>query len=227
MPISVQCSCGKKMGLADALAGKTVRCPSCGASILATAPQAPVGKSAKSATKKSKASPAVYVSTGKIIAAAAVLLVLICSILFYIGPMRNWNKWETMDGPARDTVVNVVTFALQAYMSTNGLYDPSKSHQAPDVEPDDFMFYRPLMSMSMPEKVKFQGKSNEGDFTGFYDTQTGDIEADVSYGGYSLAGQVDISKPLGTFHMTGRMVNSQPQAEVDGQPLHIVYPAAQ
>jgi hypothetical protein len=112
----------------------------------------------------------------------------------------------------------------QAYLSEQGEYDPNSSHMVPQVESGNVLFYRPTMVMSMPELVKFHGKSNQGDFVGTYNTKTGDIEADVSYGGYSVAGMVDVRKPTGNFHMTGRENNGQVEAESDGNKLVIIYP---
>jgi hypothetical protein len=78
--------------------------------------------------------------------------------------------------------------------------------------------------MSMPEKVAFFGKSNQGDFKGYYHPASGEIEADVAYGGISFAGAVDLARATGKFHMTGRMANGFPQAEVNGTPIKIVWP---
>jgi len=71
--------------------------------------------------------------------------------------------------------------------------------------------------------VKFVGKSNQGDFSGYYFPATGEIEADMDFGGYAFGGMVNISKSTGKFHMTGRMRDKQPVAEADGHPLKVVY----
>jgi hypothetical protein len=220
MPITAQCNCGKRMNVADALAGRTIRCPSCGSGIAVGQP-APVNAPRESV--RDRMAGKFYISPGKIIAAISLVTVVTLGILFAVGPMRVWNQWETIGPVASDNIKDVVGFALEAEMSTNGMYDPNKSTHQPQVD-GDVMFYRPLMAMSMPDKVKFTGSSNEGPFTGFYNPNNGEIEADVAYGGYSVAGLVDIYKAPYHFHMTGRKVNDQISAEADGQPLKIYYP---
>jgi len=78
--------------------------------------------------------------------------------------------------------------------------------------------------MSMPETIVFGGRSNQGPFLGHYNTQTGEVDGDVSYGGVSSAGLVDLRRPTGKFHITGRDTNGQTSAEGDGQKLQLVYP---
>lgn len=48
-------------------------------------------------------------------------------------------------------------------------------------------------------------------------TRTGEVDATVSYGGYSVAGMVDVAKPTGTFHLVGRIVDGKRQFEIDGK----------
>jgi hypothetical protein len=226
MAIVVQCGCGKRMGLADATAGKTVKCPACGNSIAVPAGSAGAAPVAggRRVVKEKSASPAVYISLGKIVAAAVLLIVVVSGIMFYLGPVRVWNQWEAIAPQANGDVKDVITFALQAYLSQNGYYDPARPHDVPNID-GIILFYRPVLAMSMPEKIKFEGKSSQGDFSGFYNTQTGDIEADVSYGGMTVAGMVDLAKSQGTFHITGRDVDHhQPEAESNGQKLEIYYP---
>jgi hypothetical protein len=220
MAITVQCGCGKRTSVADALAGRNVRCSACGNGIAVPMAAASTGKAA---AKKQSSGPKFYISTGKIVMASILVILMVCGLLFYFGPMSVWHQWEQMGTKASDDVNDIIGFGLQAYLSTHGEYDPSKSHNTPSVQ-GDVIFFRPTMVMSMPEKVHFQGKSNQGDYSGSYSTTTGEIEADVSYGGYSVAGLVDVSKPTGSFHMIGRKVDGHPEAEVDGKKIVIVYP---
>jgi len=220
MPINVQCSCGKRMGLSDALAGKTIKCPQCGDAIVVAAAAAPAA--GKKPAVKQSGSPAVYISTGKIVAAASLLIAVILGIMFYMGPVRVWHQWEDVGPKAESDVTDVLTFGLQAYLSENGMYNPASPHSGPAV--DHVSFFRPTLVMSMPGKVAFFGKSNQGDFKGYYHPGSGEIEADVAYGGLSFAGAVDLAKSIGTFHMTGRMANGFPQAEVAGTPIKIIWP---
>lgn len=217
MPITVQCGCGKKLTVGDAMAGKTLNCPKCGNPVfVSAAPQA------SGARPKQSVNPKVTISAGTIIGVIVAILVVVGGLTFYFGPMKVWNQWEAIGSKAEDDVQTVLTFGLQAYLSEQGDYDPSKSHQTPNVS-EGVTFFRPSFAMSMPEKVKFVGKSNQGDFSGFYHPATGEIEADIETGGYAFAGMVNISKATGKFHMTGRMKDKQAQAEVDGKSLKIVY----
>jgi len=81
-----------------------------------------------------------------------------------------------------------------------------------------------MIAMSLPEKIKFESKTNQGSFSGFYDTQTTEIDAEVVYGGNAVAGLVDIKKPKGTFHVIGKEANGWPEAQVDGKKLEVVNP---
>jgi len=220
MPISVQCSCGKRMSVSDALAGRTIKCPACGDPLPVGASAAPAA--GRVAAKKPAASPAIYVSQGKIIGVICLAICVILGCMLYFGPYRVWNQWEEIGPKASGDVSDVISFGLQAYESTNGMYNPAKS-SGPSVD-GNVSFFRPTLVMSMPEKVKFFGKTNEGDFNGWYNTKTGDIEADVAYGGMTFAGAVTLAKSTASFHMTGRMVGQFPQEEVNGTPIKIVTP---
>jgi len=173
--------------------------------------------------KKEKASPTVYISTGKIVGLVTLGLLLTLGLMFYFGPVRVWHQWEDVGPKAHDDVSDVITFGLQAYLSQQGDFDPTDSHGAPSVD-GNVSFFRPTLVMSMPEKVRFFGKSSQGDFTGYYHPSNGEIEADVSYGGMTFAGAVNLAKSTGQFHMTGRMANGFPQAEVNGTPIKVVWP---
>jgi hypothetical protein len=209
------------MIVGDALAGKTIKCSGCGNGVKVPGAALPPGAKPV-AQKKPAASPAIYISTGKIIAAVLLLGVVTSIILFFAGPVKVWHQWEDIGPKASDNVKDVISFGLQAYMSTNGYYDPGKSNYQPGVT-SDILFYRPLMVMSMPEKVKFEGISSEGPFSGWYNTQTDEIEADVGLGAHTVGGLIS-TKPQSTFHLTGSDPNHQPQAECNGQPMQITYP---
>jgi hypothetical protein len=234
MPITATCTCGNRMGVSDALAGKTIRCTACGQGVFvnAAAPAPAAGKKpAKSTTIKGASGKNVQVyqqrastiaiSGGQIrglaIVGGIVLLIAAC----ILGPVRVYEKWQSMETKVNSDVSDVITFGLQAYLSNQGEYDPKFQHMSPHVD-GPCVFLGPVISFTMPERIVFRGKSTQGDFMGVYNTRTGDVDADVYYGGYTVAGMLDIAKPTGKFHMTGRMANGFPQAEVDGQSLQIV-----
>ena len=222
MPITVQCSCGKRMGVSEKLAGKTIKCPACGDRLeVAAASPSPAGR--MPVKKKQTASPAIYISKGKIIALVTLAVVVISSLTFYYGPVRAWNQWQDIGGKANDDVTDVISFGLQAYLSEQGQYDPTDSHNPPSVD-GHVAFFWPTLVMSMPERLKFFGKTTQGNFMGYYYTHTGEIEADVAYGGRTFAGMIDLAKATDQFHMTGRMANGFPQAEVNGTPIKILWP---
>jgi hypothetical protein len=167
------------------------------------------------------------VSLGKIITVIVLAIVVTFGILFAVGPLRVWKQWEVIGGTANDNVKDVISFALQAEMSEQGMYDPRKDTHQPSVQ-DDVIFIRPLLVMSMPDSVQFRGDSNEGAFEGHYNPHTGEVQATVAYGGYSLGGIVEMSDvgksaPY-SFKMTGRKMNGHVTAESNGQSLQIVYP---
>lgn len=95
-----------------------------------------------------------------------------------------------------------------------------KSHRfQPTVESHDVTFLSPMLAFSMPDQVGFLGKSNQGTFGGNYNTRTGEVDATVSFGGYTVAGMVDVNKPKGTFHLVGHMVDGKPDMEIDGKKI--------
>lgn len=227
MAIVVQCECGKRMGLSDALAGKTAKCPACGRAISVPgsggASRAGGGKAA--ARGKPAASPKIYISTGKIIAAGSLLLVVVLGAMFYFGPVRVWNQWEDVGPKVQQQIADVIEFAMKAYLSQQGMYNPAKDSHGPAVDSDDVHFFRPTLVMRMPESITFFGASSQGKFQGHYHPATGEIDADVQYGGMTFGGAVALAKATGQVHITGReKTDGSPEAELNGVPLKIVFP---
>jgi len=232
--MNVKCGCGKRMVVSDALAGKSVRCSACGEMIFCQADKnaPPSAKGARPSSKGAKpGSPAaaksqndasMYVSPGMIIAGVVVAILLLVGLIFYFGPVRVGHQWDAIDMQARNTVMNVVTYALKAKLSEEGEYDPA--HHSPAIERSDLTFDRPLLAMSLPKRIRFDGKSNNGGFTGYYDTETGEVEADVECGGYTVAGMVNLKKPTNQFHMTAKEVNNDPVVQIEGKPAKIIPP---
>jgi len=216
--VTVQCTCGKRLGLSDALIGKTIKCPKCREEIFVS----PSAQTLPKAPAK-KARETIHISGGLMALAAIVILLAGGTLTLKLGPMRVWNQWEGMNAKAAGDITDVVSFALQAYMSQIHLYNPTKSHRQPAVD-GPISFKPPFLVMSMPEKVPFAGMSNQGQFVGFYHPATGEIEADIAYGGREVAGLIVTQRAAGVFHITGRDANGSPQAEVDGTSLAIYYP---
>ena len=223
MPISVSCECGKRTSVGDPLAGRMIRCPACGGEIYVPVPStAPGGGKSGKPAKKANAAPAVHISNGMIALIAVAGLIVLMAIFFITGLLRVWHTWEAKAEQAKYDVTDVVEWGLKGYLSERGGYNPRDSHGAPAVIELDF--FRPVMAMSMPEYVIFHGKTNQGDFAGHYHPKTGEVEADVKYGGYALAGVPTRGKGLGEIHLTGRKLNGQTVAEANGTKVQLVYP---
>jgi hypothetical protein len=211
------------MMLADALAGRTIRCSKCGGDVFVPAGSTTAAPDAKAKKKAaaSAATPSLEISPAIIISAIVGVVVLAIVLVLYFGPWTVGKKWEAMSATANTQVTDVVTFAIQAYESEHHLYDASQSHMAPHAD-GDATFVPPMMAFSMPQRIIFSGRTNQGKYIGTWNTSTGEIIADIETGGYSVGGLVDVKKATGQFHITGRIKDGQPQAESDGEPLKIV-----
>ena len=218
MPVSLVCQCGKRISVSDALVGKNVRCPQCGQSVY-------VDPAKRSAPKAAARKPAetLHISPGLISVLVLFVLGAGATIVWRTGPGHVWNQWEANGAAWDGEVTDVVSYALQAYLSEQGMYNPNKSRGKPATD-GDAIFVVPRLVMSMPEKLAFSGMNSQGKFQGFYNTQTHDIEADIWYGGREAGGGVMLSPATDFFHITGRDPGGSPQAEIDGQSLKIIYP---
>jgi hypothetical protein len=209
------------MVMADVMAGRTIKCSKCGGEVFVPAASTSAAPGGAAGRKKAEATPALEISPAIIISAMVGVVVLVIVLALYYGPWTVGKKWEAMSSHANDQVTDVVQFAIQAYESQTGMYDASMSHHAPTVD-GQAAFLPPLMAFSMPRRVSFTGKTNQGNYVGTYDTSDGEINADIETGGYTVGGLVDVKKATGTFHITGRMKDGTAEAEVDGTPLKIV-----
>lgn len=218
MAITVRCSCGKKSLVGDKLAGGTIRCTACGNEVAVGAPSAPSPAAAKA--KAQAAGSGLSINPTIMIVGIVGILGLVTGLILYFGPWRISTQWAAMKPRANTEVTDVVDFSIRAYESEHGMYDAGTSHLAPRAD-GDAKFIDPVMSFSMPRKMTFVGKTNEGSYIGTWDTTTGEVVADIETGGYSVGGMVDVSKATGKFHVTGREKDGTVTAEVDGEPLHI------
>lgn len=222
MAITIQCVCGKRTVVSDALAGKVVRCPACGDAVVVTGSavistgSAPAAGKARGKTQQR--SPAIDLSRGQIVGLFLIGGLLLLGGIFYFGPMRVWREWGALEPKASGTVQDLIVFSLKQHMKEEDL-DTMARRRQPSVERHDVSFFQPIIAMTMPDKIAFIGKSNQGTFSGHYDTRTGEMDATVSYGGYSVAGMVDVMKPAGTFHLVGRMLDRKPEMEIDGKKI--------
>lgn len=219
MAISVQCGCGKRTAVSDALAGKAIRCPACGDSVVAVAsapgPGRAGGKGQPQGAKGRAAGPGFELSGGQKAALWVIGILLVLGGGFYVGPVRVWQQWNALEPKASRDVRDLIVDSLNQHMKDEDP-DPRARRRLPAVERNDITFFQP-MALTMPQKVGFIGKSNQGTFSGDYYTRTGEVDATVSYGGYSVGGMVDIGKPRGTFHLVGRVIDAKREVEIDGK----------
>ncbi len=231
MLVKTRCACGKQIGVSDALAGRTVRCPACGNEVLVKAAAAPAGGAAAAKRKPAAAGPAVSVSPTVIAAGVVGALVLAVALPLYFGPWRVSSDWAAMAPAANTEVTDVVMFALQARqsraLSTMALPDGPAAGlaigKAPAIE-GPATFIPPLMAFTMPQHVIVTGRTSQGGYRGTYDTGTHEVALDVDTGGYSVGGMADLRKATGSMHVTGRERDGKVTAEADGAPLQIVTP---
>ena len=236
MLITAQCACGKRIGVSDALAGRTVKCPKCGGSVLvapgggAAAAKGPAGKAAP-APRKGPATPAVTVSPGLIIGGSLAAVVLAVALLLYFGPWKTGSDWAAMAPKAGEEVTDLVMFALQARQSqflredgtgTDGPAAAMSIGKAPAIEsPAKFIW---VPAFSMPKHVLVTGRTSQGGYRGTYDTGNGEIALDIDTGGYSVGGMADMVKATGSMHVVGHAKGGQIVATADGKPLSIYTP---
>jgi len=215
----------------DEWAGKRAKCPGCGQTFTVPAPGVAVAvgptvtrfdpnaaKAAKSQREKEVGK--VSISWVPILLGVLVLAVVVGIILFITGPKKVWGEWEAIGDEAHNSVISVVSRALQAHMSQMGAYNPRKS-TGPEAK--EVMFYRPGFVMSMPDAVDFQGGSTTGPFKGKYHPKTGEVEADVTVGAHTslLTGK---SSGGSTIHVTGRVKSGVITVEVNGTKAEIRMP---
>jgi hypothetical protein len=205
------------MAMADVMAGRTIHCSRCGGDVHVPATPGV----APSSRKKVDATPSIEISSAIITSAVGGGALLVIVLVLYFGPWAVGRKWAAMSSQADTQVTDVVDFAIKAYESQKGTYDAIESHHVPAAD-GPARFVAPYMAFTLPRKIVFSGKTNQGNYMGTYDTTTGEIIADIETGGYSVGGLVDVKKATGSFHMTGREKDGQVEAEADGIPLQIV-----
>jgi hypothetical protein len=214
-----QCSCGKRTGVSDSLVGQSIRCPACGEQVGVMAASRPQGQAAANKPKVS-----LQMSSGTMGMIAVVVLAFGAAFFIKLVPGRAMSQWKEINTRADGEVTDVISFALQAYSSQQDLGGSSKEHYFPKVE-RPINFDVPSIVMRVPEEVNFNGMTEQGRFAGTYNTQTGEITADIAFGGRTVSGLIVAAKETGAFHITGREKDGTPTAEMDGTPLRVIYPA--
>lgn len=201
--------------VSDALAGKMMRCPGCGKEVSVVRGGAGKGNAG---AKAPRAGPAFELSGGQKLLIAVVGGLFLLGAGFFFGPMRVWSQWSDLKSKATQNVQDLVIDSLREKMKEEML-DPMSRRRQPVVESSDISFFEPYLAFSMPDTVAFVGKSNQGTFSGNYNVRTGEVDGNVSYGGYTVAGLVDVKRSEGNFHLVGRMVGDKPDMEIDGKKI--------
>ena len=215
MPILFTCACGKRMTVADALAGQPVICPACGQRALP-------GRSVP-ARRDSAKPTAVSVSWGPIIKIGSIVVVLALLAAFYFGPVRVHNQTEALDKDMRETISNVLVRGLEFATGSGVFGDPKALRQyTPNVH--ELNILRPFLVMSLPEEIRFFGSTTEGNFRGTYNTQTNQVTVDSNVGAVSYRGVGAVSKAPRSAHITGTKTNGKLEVTVDGRPVRLPRP---
>src|SRR5688500_1716047 len=222
MAMSVRCpGCGKQLNVRDQMLGKRLKCPGCGNTFTADATTAapagavPGARPTKDPRGESR-TPKLHVSPGVIIFALVAIALPTIFFVWRVGPGRVRAEWQKLEPIAAEDVKDVVTRAIQAYMSREGGFDPGKSHQAPHALDITFVFSP--MPWSMPERVGFAGSSTQGAFSGTYRPASGEVVAKVEVGGFALAGAGVGRRGDTVLNVTGRNKDGQVTVEIDGKP---------
>ena len=220
MGINVRCGCGKQIGVADVMAGRYIRCPACEADVLVVRKAASAGGkgAAAPARKKQNAAPSVVVSPTLITAGIIGGVIFLLCLGFYLGPYRVESNWTAMSSRANDEVTDVISYALLAYDSQHPDFSMKGIHAPPQMQ-GDASFVPPMMAFTMPANIIFLGKTSRGNYTGTWNTTTGEVVAEIETNGWTIGGLADARKATNQIRITGREKDGKVTAEMDGEPL--------
>ncbi len=223
MAISVSCdSCGKRLNVRDELIGKKVKCPSC--KTVFAVPGVGGGGAAIRVRKQVKEKGAkVSISWGFVMMIAGAVLVVGSVVAIVFGPVRAKKEWEPMAEKAVSDVTDVVERGLQVHMTNIGLYNPRVDRSPPTVHEVHMLW--DMLVMGLPEHIRFKGTTNEGEYTGTYNTQTQEVVAEVEIGGAVVAGSGEAHKHGDTkIKVNGSMKDGDLKVWVDGKKAEFPAP---
>ncbi len=216
MPISVTCQCGKSLRVKDDWVGKQAKCPGCGETFVVPAsggPVKPVVNVPGAQMWSSRARPQTKEGVGTklslspmtIVWLIVVIAIPLIIFLVRIGPVRAQREWKGIEPRAQSDITDVITKAIQS----EAMFNTADSHHAPGVAS---VVMDANVILYVPEVVRFTGRGTSGFFSGTYNTQTGEVVADVPR-----------TMGSGQMHVTGRVGDGKIQAEVDGQEARLIY----
>jgi hypothetical protein len=213
MSISVVCdNCGKRLNVKDELVGKKVKCPGCKSGFTAS----PSGAIKVKKVEKGKAAK-VSISWGFISMIGLGVGVIGFILLIVFGPVRAKNQWDPMAAEAEQDVRDVVERGLQVHMDRKNLWSPGDKGQAPTLHEVHMLW--DMMVLGLPEEIKFRGTTTEGGYTGTFNTQTQEINAEVEIGGGVVPGSGEVTKHGDTtIKVRGYNKDNDFKVWVDGTP---------
>lgn len=261
--MNVSCTkCSKMLKVKDEWAGKMLKCPQCGSTFRAdptgkvtsaqtTGATRPVPQTAgKAASNKPRGkvpgqkSGGLAINWGQIVMFGLIALIPIGIAIFLLGPMRVKSAWESKQEKVDNDVKDVVEFAIKAWASKEGDWDPTEARGQPSI--GEVRYLPSIFAMSLGPTVKFDGYCSVGRFEGEYTYETGEVEMTLKTGGMMLPsglytdaeGTIEPggrreSRPAGmpggggklTAHrVTGRVKDGGPKAEIDGKKAEIFTP---
>jgi hypothetical protein len=216
-------SCRRDVKVSPDLAGKMVKCPSCGATFRAPA----LDKHGRQKTEKQSA-PSFHLSPGVIVALIAAISCIVIFGLWTIGPKRvnaylaeNEQKW--IDN-ANDVIIDglrakgAVDFtagggALGGLAGLAALGPPQVHNLA--------FIHNPLY-FTKPTELKFAGLSSQGIIhTGVYTIATGEVQAIAELDGTVTNTGVLVKRGKTTVQITGRNKDGTITLELDGKPAKV------
>ncbi len=172
------------------------------------------GKS-KRAARPQGAGPLMHVQIPTTYLILGGIAILIAAFAYFVVnyPMKAAAQWNVAQKQGDDAINSVITRAMQAFLATQGAWDPRNAHWLPQVTQPPEYFVNPVM-IEMPEKVGFVVVTSEGKVGGFFNTHTGEVEADMTL----------LNTPL---KVTGEEKNGDVEAFINGKPAIIPTPPDQ
>lgn len=187
----------------DALAIKPVA--RSGRSLPSIAP--PLGKTERG-TGSSRV-PSITLSPGIIILIVAAIL--IPALIFYIkeGPVKAQREWADMKQLASDNISGLVARAINHQYKAMGINmnDPNDPH--PQAQVTNIYFDEPIIMLSLPKSITFQGSTNEGTLRGTFHPRTKRFEADVEIENVTHRVTGSIDPKQNTFTFDGKLITGE------------------
>jgi hypothetical protein len=267
LPVIACSHCGKKLNAKDDWIGKKLKCPGCAKTFLAlTASSGPVsptkiatpqpqpqpavranvasaaGEAVERAKKRPRGvreeAPRVSINWGVVAVAGVVLFFITLGVLFYVGPVRNWNRWGDMQAQVEANGTDVIVHILRKHIESltpppaPGEDESDRGFASgpggiktrlPDPGVHEITFLPSTFAMSFPDKIPFTALSTYGPVKGFYHLSKDEYEMTIVFGGTILQSGIQVQAGNDKRNFTGRSQikngTREVTAEEDGQPI--------